>query len=176
MKRILFYSIVAVGLLLTGCATSKRVHETLQTTSVTTEQTDLHAESRQTTEATSHTATSHTATESTSAESEDARRIELEFDTTQPADSATGLPPVRRLTITDRRRNRATDTRRQTTDTLTKQTEITFQDSTRREVQTETIAEHDTQKKSRPSRLPWLLAGVILLALAWAVWKRWGRN
>ncbi len=170
MKRIPIYSIVAVGLLLTGCATSKRVHETLQTMDTATEQVDLRAESRETIEA-----TSHTATESTSAESEDARRIELEFDTTQPADSATGLPPVKRITITDRRRNRATDTRRQTTDTLTKQTKITFQDSTRRETRTETIAEHDTQKKSRPSRLPWLLVGLALVALAWAAWKRWGR-
>lgn len=168
MKRIPIYSIVAVGLLLTGCATSKRVHETLQTTSVTTEQTDLRAESRQTTEA-----TARTETESTSAESEDARRIELEFDTTQPADSATGLPPVKRITITDRRRNRTTDTRQQTTDTLTKQTEITFQDSTRREVRTETIAEHDTQKKSRPSHLPWLLVGLALVALVWAAWRKW---
>ncbi len=170
MKRIPIYSIVAVGLLLTGCATSKRVHETLQTTSVTTDQTDLRAESRQTTEA-----TARTETESTSAESEDARRIELEFDTTQPADSATGLPPVKRITITDRRRNRTTDTRQQTTDTLTKQTEITFQDSTRRETRTETIAERNTDKKSRPSRLPWLLVGIVLVALGWAVWKRWRR-
>ena len=170
MKRIPIYSIVAVGLLSTGCATSKRVHETLQTTSVTTEQTDLRAESRQTTEA-----TARTETESTTAESEDARRIELEFDTTQPADSATGLPPVKRITITDRRRNRTTDTRQQTTDTLTKQTEITFQDSTRRETRTETIAEHDTQKKSRPSHLLWLLAGIVLIALGWAAWKRWRR-
>ncbi len=154
--------------MLTGCATSKRVHETLQTTSVTTEQTDLRAESRQTTEA-----TARTETESTTAESEDARRIELEFDTTRPVDSATGLPPVRRLTITDRRRNRTTDTRQQTTDTLTKQTEITFQDSTRREVRTETIAEHDTQKKSRPSHLPWLLVGLALVALVWAAWRKW---
>ena len=168
MKRIPIYSIVAVGLLSTGCATSKRVHETLQTTSVTTEQTDLRAESRQTTEA-----TARTETESTTAESEDARRIELEFDTTQPADSATGLPPVKRITITDRRRNRTTDTRQQTTDTLTKQTEITFQDSTRRETRTETIAEHDTQKKSRPSTLPWLLVGIALVALAWTVWRKW---
>ena len=154
--------------MLTGCATSKRVHETLQTTSVTTEQTDLRAESRQTTEA-----TARTETESTTAESEDARRIELEFDTPQPADSATGLPPVKRITITDRRRNRTTDTRQQTTDTLTKQTEITFQDSTRREVRTETIAEHDTQKKSRPSHLPWLLVGLALVALVWAAWRKW---
>ncbi len=170
MKRILFYSIVAVGLMLTGCATSKRVHETLQTMDTATEQTDLRAESRETTEA-----IAHTETESTTAESEDARRIELEFDTTQPADSATGLPPVKRITITDRRRIRATDTRRQTTDTLTKQTEITFQDSTRRETQSEAIAEHDTQKKSRPSRLPWLLVGIVLVALAWTVWRKWGR-
>ena len=167
MKRIPIYSIVAVGLLLTGCATSKRVHETLQTTSVTTEQTDLRAESRQTTEA-----TARTETESTTAESEDARRIELEFDTTQPADSATGLPPVKRITITDRRRNRETDTRQQTTDTVKQQKEETLQDSTRREVQTETIAERNTDKKSRPSRLPWLLAGVILVAISWAAWKR----
>ncbi len=170
MKRILFYSIVAVGLMLTGCATSKRVHETLQTTSVTTEQTDLRAESRQTTEA-----TARTETESTTAESEDARRIELEFDTTQPADSATGLPPVKRITITDRRRNRETDTHQQTTDTLTQQTEITFQDSTRRESQIERIAERNTEKKSRPSILPWLLVGIVLVALVWAAWKRWGR-
>ncbi len=170
MKRILFYSIVAVGLMLTGCATSKRVHETLQTISVTTEQTDLRAESRQTTKA-----IAHTATESTSAESEDARRIELEFDTTQPTDSITGLPPVKRITITDRRRNRETDTRQQTTDTLKQQIEITIQDSTRRESQIERIAERNTDKKSRPSTLPWLLAGVILVALVWAVWKRWGR-
>ena len=170
MKRIPIYSIVAVGLMLTGCATSKKVHDTLQTTTAVTERIDLRAESRETTEA-----VVRTETESSTAESEDARRIELEFDTTQPADSATGLPPVKRITITDRRRNRATDTRRQTTDTLTKQTEITFQDSTRRETRTETIAEHDTQKKSRPSRLPWLLVGLALVALAWAAWKRWGR-
>lgn len=157
--------------MLTGCATSKRVHETLQTTSVTTEQTDLRAESRQTTEA-----TARTETESTTAESEDARRIELEFDTTQPADSATGLPPVKRITITDRRRNRETDTHQQTTDTLTQQTEITFQDSTRRETRTGTIAERNTEKKSRPSILPWLLVGIVLVALVWAAWKRWGRG
>ncbi|WP_304736218.1 hypothetical protein, partial [uncultured Rikenella sp.] len=79
-------SIVAFGgWMLTGCATSKRVHETLQTTTAVNEQTDLRAESRQTTKA-----IAHTATESTSAESEDARRIELEFDTTRPVDSATG--------------------------------------------------------------------------------------
>ena len=168
MKRILFYSIVAVGLMLTGCATSKRVHETLQTISVTTEQTDLRAESRQTTKA-----IAHTATESTSAESEDARRIELEFDTTQPTDSITGLPPVKRITITDHHRNRENDTRQQTTDTLKQQTDAGLQDSTRRESQAETIAEQKLEKKSRPSTLPWLLAGVALAALAWAAWKMW---
>ncbi len=170
MKRIPIYSIVAVGLLLTGCATSKRVHETLQTMDTATEQIDLRAESRETIES-----ASHTETESTTAESEDARRIELEFDTTQPVDSVTGLPPVRRLTITDRRRNRETDTRQQTTDTLKQQTEITIQDSTRRESQSETIAEQTTEKKSRPSSLPWLLVGIALVALGWVVWKRWRR-
>ncbi len=170
MKRIPIYSIVAVGLMLTGCATSKRVHETLQTMDTATEQVDLRAESRETTES-----IAHTETESTTAESEDARRIELEFDTTRPTDSITGLPPVKRITITDRRRTRATDTRRQTTDTLKQQTEVILQDSTRRETRTETIAEHDTQKKSRPSRLPWLLVGLALVALAWAAWKRWRR-
>lgn len=171
MKRILFYSIVAVGLLLTGCATSKRVHETLQTMDTATEQIDLRAESRETIES-----ASHTETESTTAESEDARRIELEFDTAQPVDSATGLPPVKRITITDRRRNRETDTHQQTSDTVKRQTEITLQDSTRRETQAETIAERNADKKSRPSTLPWLLAGVILVALVWAAWKRWGRG
>ena len=153
--------------MLTGCATSKRVYETLQTTSVTTEQVDLRAESRETIES-----ASHTETESTTAESEDARRIELEFDTTRPADSATGLPPVRRITITDRRRSRSTDTRQQTPDTLTKQLDITLQDSTRREVHTETLAEQTTEKKSRPSHLPWLLVGLALVALGWTAWKR----
>ncbi|WP_294599577.1 hypothetical protein [uncultured Rikenella sp.] len=168
MKQILF--IVSVGLVLTGCATSKRVHDTLQTATSATEQVDLRAESRETIES-----ASHTETESTTAESEDVRRIELEFDTAQPVDSATGLPPVRRITITDHHRNRSTDTRQQTSDTVTKQLDITLQDSTRREVRTETLAEHDTQKKSRPSRLPWLLGGIILVALGWAVWKRWRR-
>lgn len=171
MKRILIYSIAAVGLLLSGCATSKKVHDTLQTATSATEQIDLRAESRETTEA-----IAHTETESTTAESEDARRIELEFDTAQPVDSATGLPPVKRITITDHRRTRSTDTRQQTTDTLKQQTEITLQDSTRREVQTETIAEQTTEKKSRPSRLPWLLVGIIFVALGWAAWKKWGRG
>lgn len=170
MKRILIYSIAAVGLVLTGCSTSKRVHDTLHVTSVATEQIDLHAESHQTTET-----VARTETESTTAESEETHRIELEFDTTQPVDSATGLPPVKRITIIDLRRNRATDTRQQTSDTLKQQTEITIQDSTRREIQTETIAEHDTDKKSRPSTFPWLLVGVVLVALAWAAWKTWRR-
>ncbi len=170
MKRILFYSIVAVGLLLTGCATSKRVHETLQTMDTATEQVDLRAESRETTES-----IAHTETESSTAESEETRRIELEFDTTRPVDSVTGLPPVRRLTITDHRRTRSTDTHQQTSDTVKQQKEETLQDSTRREVQTETIAEQTTEKKSRPSSLPWLLVGIALVALGWAVWKRWRR-
>ncbi len=169
MKRILFYSII-VSLLLPGCSTSKRVHDTLHVATKATEQTDLHAESRQTTES-----TSHTATESTTAESEDVRRIELEFDTTQPADSDTRLPPVKCITITDRRRNRQTNTDQQTSDTLTKQTEVTIQDSTRQESQTETISEQDNQKKSRPSHLPWLLVGIVLVALGWAAWKKWRR-
>ena len=168
MKRIPIYSIVAVGLLLTGCATSKRVHDTLQTATSATEQVDLRAESRETIES-----ASHTETESSTAESEETRRIELEFDTTRPTDSITGLPPVKRITITDRRRNRSTDTRQQTPDTLTQQIEITIQDSTRRESQSETVAEYDTDKKSRPSSLPWLLVGVIFVALGWVAWKRW---
>ncbi len=171
MKRIPIYSIVAVGLLLTGCATSKRVHETLQTMDTATEQVDLRAESRETTES-----IAHTETESSTAESEETRRIELEFDTTRPTDSITGLPPVKRITITDRRRNRETDTRQQTTDTLKQQIEITIQDSTRRESQIERIAEQTTEKKSRPSSLPWLLAGIILVALGWAAWRKWGRG
>lgn len=170
MKRILIYSIAAVGLLLSGCATSKKVHDTLQTTALATEQIDLCAESRETTEA-----IAHTETESTTAESEDVRRIELEFDTTRPVDSVTGLPPVRRLTITDRRRNRTTDTHQQTSDTVKQQAEITLQDSTRRESQSEMVAEQTTEKKSRPSRLPWLLVGITLAALGCAAWKRWRR-
>lgn len=167
VKRILIYSIAAVGLLLSGCATSKKVHDTLQTTTAATEQIDLRAESRETTEA-----IAHTETESTTAESEDVRRIELEFDTTQPADSATGLPPVRRLTITDRRRNRTTDAHQQTSDTVKYQKEETLQDSTCRESQSEMVAERTTEKKSRPSSLQWLLAGIILVALGWAAWKK----
>ncbi len=170
MKRILFYGTIAVCLLSAGCATSKRVHDTLQTTTVATEQTDLRAESRETA-----SAVSHTETESATAESDDLRRIELEFDTTQPADSATGLPPVRRVTITDRSRHRNTDTRQQISDTLTKQTEITLQDSTRRESQAETTAVLETEKKSRPSCLPWLSVGIALAALGWAAWKKWRR-
>ncbi|WP_294600452.1 hypothetical protein [uncultured Rikenella sp.] len=171
MKRILIYSIATVGLLLSGCATSKRVHDTLQTATSATEQVDLRAESRETIES-----ASHTETESTSAESEDARRIELEFDTTQPTDSATGLPPVRRITITDRRRNRTTDTHQQTSDTVKYQKEETLQDSTRRESQSEMVAERTTEKKSRPSSLPWLLVGIALVALGWAAWRKWGRG
>ncbi|WP_298063846.1 hypothetical protein [uncultured Rikenella sp.] len=168
MKRILFYSIVS--LLLSGCSTSKKVHDTLHATTAVTEQTDLHAESRQTTEA-----VAHTATESATAEAEETRRIEWEFDTTQPTDSATGTPPVKRITIIDRRRNRETDTRQQTSDTLKQQTETTLQDSTRRESQTETTAELETDKKSRPSSLPWLLSGIVLAVLAWVAWKKWRR-
>lgn len=170
MKRILFYGTIAVCLLLAGCATSKRVHDTLQTTTVVTEQTGLRAESRETTEA-----IAHAETESTTAESEDARRIELEFDTTQPTDSATGLPPVKRITITDHSRYRNTDSRQQTSDTVKQQSEETIQDSTRREAQAETTAVLETEKKSCPSCLPWLLVGIILVALGWAAWKRWRR-
>lgn len=168
MKRILIYSIAAVGLVLAGCSTSKRVHDTLHATSATTEQTDLHAESRETTEA-----IAHTETESSTAESEETCRIELEFDTTRPADSTTSLPPIKRITITDHRRYRATNICQQTSDTLKQQTEITIRDSIRRESQTETIVELESEKKSRPSSLPWLLVGVILVSLVWAAWRAW---
>ncbi len=166
MKRILFYSIAS--LLLSGCSTTKKLHESQHATSAVTEQTALHAESRQTTEVVAHTETA-----STTAESEEIRRIELEFDTTLPADSTTGMPPIKRITITDHHRNRENDTRQQTTDTLKQQTDAVLQDSTRRESQAETIAEQKLEKKSRPSTLPWLLAGVALAALAWAAWKMW---
>ncbi|WP_304709088.1 hypothetical protein [uncultured Rikenella sp.] len=166
MKRILFYSIAS--LLLSGCSTTKRVHESQHATSAVTEQADLHAESRQTTKV-----VAHTQTESATAESEETRWIELEFDTTRPADSTTGMPPVKRITITDHHRNRENDTCQQTTDTLKQQTDAVLQDSTRRETHTETIVEQETEKESRPSTLPWLLVGVIFVALVWAAWKMW---
>ncbi|WP_298061424.1 hypothetical protein [uncultured Rikenella sp.] len=168
MKRIPIYSIVAVGLLLTGCSTSKKVHDTLYTTAAVAEQTDLHTESRQTTEM-----TARTETETSTSETEDTRRIELEFDTTRPIDSATGRPPLKRVIVVDRRRNRETDIHRQTADTLKQQTEAVIQDSTRRETQAEAIVARQTEKKARPSHLPWLTVGLVLLALGWAAWRKW---
>lgn len=167
MKRAL---IILIAALACGCSTTKKVQESQHVMAEATEQTDLRAESHQTTEA-----VAHTTTESASTEDEETCRIELEFDTTQPVDSVTGTPPLKRATITDRRRNRRMETRQQTTDTLKQQTETTLQDSTRRTTRTEVRAEAQTSRKTRPAYLPWLLVGVILVTLAWAGWRTWRR-
>lgn len=167
MKRILFYSII-VSLLLPGCSTSKRVHDTLHVATKATEQTDLHAESRQTTEA-----IAHTSTESTATEDGETRRIELEFDTALPVDSATGTPPLKRVTVTDTKRNSQKGTRRQTTTAAKQQTEVTVQDSNQTNIQIETVASQETQKKPRSLWWLWMIAGAALVGLVAWVWRRY---
>lgn len=159
----------AICIAVASCGTSKKARQSFHETTAVTEQTDVRVEAKQTIES-----ESQTVAEASKSESEDIRRIELEFDTTKPVDSATGTPPLKRMTVTDSKKNSQNDTWQQTATAAKQQTEVAIQDSSQRNVKTETITTLETEKKSRSLWWLWLVAGGAIVGLA--VWKRYRRR
>lgn len=169
MKNIIHYFLsLAICIAVVSCGTSKKARQSLHETTAETTQADVRAEARQTTET-----ESQTVAEASKSESEDTRRIDLEFDTTKPVDPATGTPPLKRMTVTDSEKNSKNDTRKQTASTAKQQTDVTIQDSSQRNIQTETIATQETEKKARSLWWLWLIAGATLVGLAVWAWRRY---
>lgn len=162
MKRIVLYCII--GLMSYGCSTTKRVHGTSHIATDTIEQVDMHMESRQTTEM-----IELTETESTTDKTEEFRHVTLEFDTTQQVDSCTRIPPLKRITIIDRRRNTQAGIWHQTKDTVMQQVETTLRDSITRSVKMEQSITTQTEKKVG---YPWhflivVACGIVLCCRLW---------
>lgn len=169
MRNIIHYFLsLAICIAVVSCGTSKKVRQSFHETTAATEQADVRAEARQTTET-----GSQIVAEASKSESEDRRTIDLEFDTEKPVDPATGTPPLKRATVTDSKKNSQKDTRQQTASTAKQQTEVAIQDSTQTNMQTETTATQETEKKSRSLWWLWLVAGATLVGLAVWAWRRW---
>ena len=168
MKTIRFFllSIVCIGIV--GCGASKKAQQSLHETTAATEQADVRTEAKQTTES-----ESQTMAEASKSESGETRRIELEFDTALPVDSARGTPPLKRITVTDTKRKSQKGTRKQTTTAATKQTEVTVQDSSQTNIQIETVAAQETQKKPRSLWWLWMIVGAALVGLVVWAWRRY---
>ena len=167
MKTIRFFllSIICIGIV--GCGASKKARQSLHETTAATEQANVHVEAGQTTES-----ESQTLTEASKSESGETRRIELEFDTALPVDSARGTPPLKRVTVTDTKRNSQKGTRKQTTTAAKQQTEATVQDSSQTNIQIETVASQETQKKPRSLWWLWMMAGAALVGVGMWTWNR----
>lgn len=167
MKTIRFFllSIICIGIV--GCGASKKARQSLHETTAATEQANVHVEAGQTTES-----ESQTVTEASKSESGETRRIELEFDTALPVDSARGTPPLKRVTVTDTKRNSQKGTRKQTTTAAKQQTEATVQDSSQTNIQIETVASQETQKKPRSLWWLWMMAGAALVGVGMWTWNR----
>ena len=168
MKTIRFFllSIICIGIV--GCGASKKVRQSLHEATAANEQADVRTEVKQTTES-----ESQTVAEASKSESGEMRHIELEFDTALPVDSARGTPPLKRVTVTDTKRNSQKGTRKQTTTAATKQMEVTVQDSSQTNIQTETVVEQETQKKPRSLWWLWMIAGAALVGLIVWAWRRY---
>ncbi|MCC8062445.1 MAG: hypothetical protein LIO68_04285 [Rikenellaceae bacterium] len=151
-----------------SCGTSKKARQSLHETTAETTQTDVRVEVKQTAKS-----KSQTVAEASKSESEDTRRIELEFDTTKPVDSATGTPPIKRVTVTDNRRNTQTDARQQTATAAKQRTEVAIQDRSHMNAQTEKVVTQETEKKSCSLWWLWLIAGAMLAGLAVWAWRRY---
>lgn len=150
-----------------SCGASKKARQSLHETTAVTEQADVRVEARQITES-----ASQSVAEASKSESENRRTIDLEFDTTKPVDSVTGMPPLKRMTVTDTKRNSQKDTRQQTATATKQQMEVAIQDSSQRNVQTEMKATQETKKKPRSMWWLWLVAGGVLVGAVWA-WRRY---
>lgn len=171
MRNITLYFLsFAICIVHVSCGASKKARQSFHETTAATEQADVCAEAKQVTES-----ESETVAEASKFESEDMRRIDLEFDTTKPMDSVTGMPPLKRMIMTDTKRNSQKDTRQQTATAAKQQTEVAIQDSSQQNMQTETIATQETEKKPRSLWWLWLLIGGILAGtvLIWRLlaWK-----
>lgn len=168
MRNIIHCFLVsATCIAVASCGTSKKARQSLYETTAETTQTDVRIEAKQTAGS-----ESQTVAEASKSEAEDSRHIELEFDTAKPVDSITGMPPLKRMTVTNNRRSTQTDARQQTASIAKQQTEVAIQDSSHRNVQTETIATQETEKKSRSLWWLWLIAGATLVGLAMWGWRR----
>ncbi len=168
MKTIRFFllSIVCIGVV--GCGASKKARQSLHETTAATEQADVHVEAGQTTEF-----ESQTVAEASKSESGETRRIELEFDTALPVDSARGTPPLKRVTVIDTKRDSQKGIRKQTTTAAKQQTEVTVQDNSQTNIQTETVAAQETQKKPRSLWWLWMIVGAALVGLVVWAWRRY---
>lgn len=171
MRNITLYFLsFAICIVHVSCGASKKARQSLHETTAVTEQADVRVEARQITES-----ASQSVAEASKSESENRRTIDLEFDTTKPVDSVTGMPPLKRMTVTDTKRNSQKDTRQQTATATKQQMEVAIQDSSQRNVQTEMKATQETKKKPRSMWWLWLLIGGILAGtvLIWRLlaWK-----
>lgn len=164
----LYFLSFVICIAVASCGVSKKARQSLHETTAVTEQADVRIEVTQTAES-----ASQSVAEASKSESENRRTIDLEFDTTKPVDSVTGMPPLKRMTVTDTKRNSQKDTRQQTATATKQQMEVAIQDSSQRNIQTETIATQETKKKSRSLWWLWLIAsGAIVGLVVWA-WRRY---
>lgn len=154
---------------LAGCSASRKLAVNTQQTATDKTVSDTRSEQTREQEEVSVTTTT-TATIETGEEV----TIRREYDTTRPADSTTGKPPLKSETFTHRKAAR--DTRQQQADTTGRrqQEQSLTQDNTHYDTQVAANSQAQTETKRRPSWTTGLLMTAIVLIIIKLVkvWKR----
>ncbi|WP_304721281.1 hypothetical protein [uncultured Alistipes sp.] len=164
MKKILF---LTISLLLAGCGASRQVMKTAETGVCDMTSTEM-----------AETTTDRTKLEQTSAEQERNEEVIIvttEYDTSQPADPATGTPPVKVRTMQVRRT--ATKARQEEkTESAETETQVSSQETVGHS-ESEAIVE--TTSRRGMSGVQRILCTIGLLAIigiaGWLLW-RWFRR
>ncbi|WP_300829508.1 hypothetical protein [uncultured Rikenella sp.] len=166
MKQILFYSIVAFGgWMLTGCNTMRRTASKTVTEHRDLSQLDKRKDSSGLSIRTNWDSIYWRVTENKKLQFR-----KLEYDTDKPIDSITGKPPLKSETQGEidmsRDSNGGSQSKSEAKDTVS----ISEQDHSKIDI--DTTDQHEIETKKKSQSFPWLLVGVILVALAWTAWKR----
>lgn len=157
MRKILLYLLLG---LLWGCSASRKLTTTTEQTTTEKTEADVRTEGYRKTDA----ASARTATTATTETGEEVI-VRREYDTTRPADTITGKPPLKNETITYK--NASRDTRQQQTDTTSQkqQEQVVTQDNAHLDkiIATDTRI---TQKQNRhPPWMIWVVLGIVVVLI-----------
>ena len=154
---------------LAGCSASHKLAVNTQQTATDKTVSDMRSEQNREQEETSVTTTATAMTETG-----EEVTIRREYDTTRPADSTTGKPPLISETFTHRKAAR--DIRQQQADTTGRrqQEQSLTQDNTHYDTQVTANSQAQTETTRRPSWTTGLLlaAVVIIIIKLRAIWKQ----
>lgn len=164
MKK--YTTIILAVLLLSGCATKKKLLEMNRSDKTQVEQTDIRDEIKQTQQT-----TTAQAWETAAKGEEDIEITHVKYDTSKPVNPDTGKPPVESETTAVKRSKASKETKGSENITVEATKIETHQDSTQLSYAEKTeITKDEKIKKSLPLYI-YVIGVGILIFLIWAAWQ-----